>query len=173
MKLEAKQATVDELKQRLGSSNAFYLTDFTGLNVKALTDLRAKLRDAGLQYLVVKNTMAERAARDLELGDLVELFRGPTAIVIGTDDPVTPARVLSDFAKDHDAKPTVKGGVVDRRRVSPAEVDRLAQLPPREILLAMAAAAFEAPIAQLAYLMSAKINELGGLLEALHGQRAA
>jgi large subunit ribosomal protein L10 len=171
MKVEQKQAVVQELADRLRGANAFYLTDFTGLNVKRITVLRARLREAGVQYLVVKNTLAERALADLELSEIAEFFRGPTALVIGQDDPVTPAKVLADFAKENDNRPTVKAGVVERRAVSPEDVRRLATLPPREQLLAELAGAFQAPLSQFVWVMQAKLTEMVGLLEALRAER--
>jgi large subunit ribosomal protein L10 len=171
MNVEQKQAVVDELADKLKNANAFYLTDFTGLNVKRITALRARLRAAGVEYLVVKNTLAERALADLDLPDIAEFFRGPTALVIGQTDPVTPAKVIADFAKEHDNRPAIKAGIVERRALSAEEVGRLAKLPPREQLLAELAGALEAPMAQLAYALEAKLQEMVGLLEALRAQR--
>jgi len=171
--VEKKQAVVEDLSARLKSANAFYLTDFSGLSVKRITDLRARLRAAGVEYLVVKNTLAERALADLDLPDIAEFFRGPTALAIGKADPVTPAKVLSDFAKENDNRPAIKAGIVERRALSADEVGRLAKLPPREQLLAELAGALEAPVSQLAYVMQAKLNEMVGLLEALRAAREA
>jgi large subunit ribosomal protein L10 len=173
MNTEAKQAVVDELADKLRGSAAFYLTDFSGLNVKSITDLRARLRKAGVEYLVVKNTLAERALQGLDLPDIAEFFRGPTALVIGKQDPLAAAKVVADFAKEHDNRPAVKAGIVDRRAVTPEEIGRLAKLPPREQLLAELAGALEAPMAQFAYVLQAKLTEMLGLLEALHAARAA
>lgn len=173
MKLQEKQAIVDELSAKLRGANAFYLTDFTGLNVKSITDLRRRLRNAGVEYLVVKNTLAERALEGAEFPDIAEFFKGPTALVIGHDDPVAPAKVLADFAKEHDNKPAVKAGIVERKAVSAAQIDVLAKLPPREQLLAELAGALEAPLAQLAYVMQAKLYEMAGLLDALRSSREA
>jgi large subunit ribosomal protein L10 len=170
---ERKQAVVDELNRKLSDANAFYLTDFTGLNVKSITDLRRRLRNAGVEYLVVKNTLAERALANSDLPDIAEFFRGPTGVVIASGDPVAPAKVLADFAKEHDNKPAMKAGVVERRAVSAAQIDALAKLPPREQLLAQLAGAFEAPMAQLAWMMQAKLYEMAGLLEALRSAREA
>lgn len=166
-----KQAVVDALAEKLGGASTFYLTDFTGLNVKRMTQLRARLREAGLEYLVVKNTLAERALADMDLPDIAEFFRGPTAVVIGHDDPVLPAKVIADFARDNDNRPAVKAGIVERRAVTAAEVERLAKLPPREQLLAELAGALEAPYAQLAFALGAKLTEFAGLLEALRTER--
>lgn len=173
MKLQEKQAIVDELSAKLRGANAFYLTDFTGLNVKSITDLRRRLRNAGVEYLVVKNTLAERALEGADFPDIAEFFKGPTALVIGQDDPVAPAKVLADFAKEHDNKPAVKAGIVERKAVSAAQIDVLAKLPPREQLLAELAGALEAPMAQLAYVMQAKLYEMAGLLDALRSSREA
>jgi large subunit ribosomal protein L10 len=171
MKLEAKEAVVTELTEKLRAAHAFYLTDFSGLNVKSITDLRRRLRKAGVEYLVVKNTLAERALQGSALPDIAEHFRGPTAIAIGHKDPVTPAKVLSDFAREHDNKPVVKGGIVERRAVTAAQIDALAKLPPREELLAQLAGALAAPMAQLAYMLQAKLYEMAGLLDALRASR--
>lgn len=171
MKLQEKQAVVEELAAKLKDAQAFYLTDFTGLNVKSITDLRARLRRAGAEYVVVKNTLAERALSGLELPDVSGFFVGPTGLVIGRDDAVTAAKVLREFAKEHDDRPTIKVGVVERRAVTPEEVARIATLPPRDQLLAELAGAMEAPLAQLAYVLQSKLIEFVGLLEALRAER--
>lgn len=173
MSMEKKQEVVNALARKLGDASTFYLTDFTGLNVKRMTELRSRLRAAGLEYLVVKNTLAERALADLHLPDIAQFFRGPTGVVIGGADPVAPAKVIADFARDNDNRPAVKAGIVERRAVTASEVERLAKLPPREQLLAELAGAFEAPIAQLAFALQAKLIEFAGLLEALRNERDA
>ncbi len=171
MNLEQKEAAVAELVEKLRSASALYLTDFTGLSVKRMTDLRARIRREGAQYLVVKNTLAERALDGIDLPDIGEFFRGPTGLVITSSDPVAPARVLSEFAKDNEDRPAVKAGIVERRALTADEVRRIAALPPREGLLAQLAGAFEAPLAQLAGALEAKLTELVGLVEALRGQK--
>lgn len=168
---EKKQATVDELHDKLGSAKSFFLTDFTGLTVKKVTELRRRLRKAGIEYVVVKNTLAERALEGLELPDVVEFFRGPTAVAIGNEDPVAPAKVLVDFAKENDNRPSMKAAVVDRKAYNPQQVERLAKLPGREQLLAELAGALEAPMAQLLFCLQAKLSETVGLLEALRAQK--
>jgi large subunit ribosomal protein L10 len=169
---EKKQATVDELHNKLGAAKAFYLTDFTGLTVKKVTELRRRLRKAGIEYVVVKNTLAERALEGLDVPDtVVDFFKGPTAVAIGTEDPVTPAKVLVDFAKENDNRPTMKAAVVENKTYTAAQVERLAKLPGREQLLAELAGAFEAPMAQLYFVLQAKLQETVGLLEALRGEK--
>ena len=171
MKVQQKQAVVEDLASKLKDAQAFYLTDFTCLNVKSMTDLRTRLRKAGVEYMVVKNTLAERALDGLDLPDIGQFFVGPTGLVISREDAVAAAKVLRDFAREHDDRPAVKVGVVERRAVNPEEVDRIATLPPREQLLAELAGAMEAPLAQLAYVLQSMLGEFVGLLEALRAER--
>src|SRR5438034_6214987 len=105
-----KEQLVAELKDKIKSAPALYYTDFTGLNVKGMTDLRRRLRKANVEYVVIKNSLALRAVS--ESGLLTQALRGPTGVVMAKD-AVVAARVLSDFAKEHDQKPSVKGGLLD------------------------------------------------------------
>jgi large subunit ribosomal protein L10 len=171
MTVHQKQPLVDDIASRLESAQGVYLTDFTGLNVKNITELRARLRNAGVDYVVVKNTLAQRALDTLDLPDIAEFFTGPTGLVIGREDAVTAAKVLEEFAKEHDNRPTVKIGIVERRSVTAEEVGRIAQLPPREQLLAELAGAMQAPMAQLVFMMQGLLGEFVGLLEALRAER--
>src|SRR6185436_19432869 len=108
MKRTDKEQLVVELKEKIGGAQALYYTDFTGLNVKRMTDLRRRLRKANVEYVVIKNTLALRAVN--ESGLVGERLRGPTGLVIARD-PVAGAKVITDFAKENDQKPTVKGGM--------------------------------------------------------------
>jgi large subunit ribosomal protein L10 len=150
MRKDEKNVVVADLQQRLDGASAFYLTDFTGLSVKQITEFRSRLRKQGVEYVVVKNTLAKRALEALELSDVAEFFAGPTGLVIGRNDAVAAAKVLSDFAREHADRPAVKVGVVDRKAFDPAEVKRLADMPPREVLLAQIAGGLQAPMARLA-----------------------
>lgn len=171
---DRKQSTVDDLHTKLESASSFYLTDFTGLTVKKVTELRRRLRVAGVEYVVVKNTLAGRALEGLDVpNDVAEFFKGPTAVAIGTVDPVAPAKVLVDFAKENDNKPSMKAAFVSGKGYTASEVERLAKLPSRDQLLAELAGAFEAPMAQLYFLLQAKTQEMLGLLEALRAQKEA
>src|SRR5829696_1575306 len=114
MKRSEKQELVNELSQKIKGAQALYYTDFTGLNVKRMTDLRRRLRKAGVEYVVIKNTLALRAVN--ESGLVGERLRGPTGIVVATD-PVAGAKVLTDFAKENDSRPAVKGGMFDGRAI--------------------------------------------------------
>src|SRR5690349_19773806 len=107
MKRQEKDTVVDELQQKLSGASAFYLTDFTGLSVKQMTQLRARLRKQGLEYVVVKNTLAKRALDGLELPDVAGFFTGATGLVIGREDAVAGAKVLSEFAREFGDRPAV------------------------------------------------------------------
>ncbi|MQA91655.1 MAG: 50S ribosomal protein L10 [Gemmatimonas sp.] len=168
MNRDEKQAFVEELQSKLTDANAFYLTDFTGMNVKQMTEFRSRLRQQGVEYMVVKNTLARRALEGLELPDVAGFFSGPTGLVIGREDAVTAAKVLSDFAKEFDDKPAVKLGVVERQKIQPDEIKRLADLPPREVLLAQLAGGLQAPMVRLAGGMQ---NLIAGLARAIEGLR--
>jgi len=139
--------------------------------VKAMTDLRARLRAGGVEYLVVKNSLTVRAIERLDVPDLAEFLVGPTGLVVGREDAIAAAKVLRDFAKEHDDRPTVKVGVVEQQRVDADHVRRLAELPPRDELLAQLVGLLQAPLAQLLMLMSAIPAELAGLLDALRAER--
>jgi large subunit ribosomal protein L10 len=158
MKRSEKEQLVAELHGKITGAEALYYTDFTGLNVKRMTELRRRLRKAGVEYVVIKNTLALRAVN--ESGLVGERLRGPTGIVIG--EPLTAAKVIVDFAKEHDQKPALKGGVFEGKSVDAAMITKLAAIPPRDVLLAMVAGAFQAPLGGLL-----------GCLEALKSQREA
>jgi large subunit ribosomal protein L10 len=171
MNKDQKSVVIDELHEKLSGANAFYLTDFTGMNVKQITEFRARLRREGIDYVVVKNTLAQRALTDLELPDIARFFTGPTGLVIGRDDPVSAAKVLTDFAREFDNKPGVKLGVVEGREVAPEKVKQLAELPPKEVLLAQLAGGLQAPMARLAGGASNLIAGFARAVDALRAQR--
>src|SRR5918997_2527497 len=128
-----KQQLVTELTDKIKGAKALYYTDFTGLNVKRMTELRRRLRRAGVEYVVIKNTLALRAVNESGLAGT--RLKGPTGLVI-TKDPVSGAKVLSDFARENEQKPEVKGGLLDGRSIDSAQVKKLASMPSREQMLA-------------------------------------
>lgn len=167
-----KESFVAALRDRINRAPVLYLTDFTGLDVKAMSQLRRSLKNSGAEYLVVKNRLAMRAfAETDEFPDITESLEGPTGLVFGYEGPVSAAKTLSEFAKEHDQKPVFKLGVVDRQILQPEQIDKLAKLPTREQLLAELAGAFEAPMAALASALEAKVQEMAGLLDALKAER--
>ena len=153
-----RQTSVDELTARLKESPNVYVTDFSGLNVLRMTEFRRRLRAAGVSYVVVKNTLAQRALAANGVTTLDEHLAGPTGLVL-TKDPLAAAKVLADFVKEFE-KPTVKVGLVDGKTVTPAHVKRLGEIPSREVLLA-----------QFAGSLNGLLYNFVGALEALREQR--
>ncbi len=166
-----KRTFVSDFRDKVQEAPVLYLTDFSGLDVKSMTLLRRRLRDSGAEYLVVKNRLVKLAVADLDMPDISEALLGPTGVVLGYEGVVEPAKVVSDFAKEHDDKPVFKLGILDKKLVSAVEIERLAKLPPLDQLLAELAGALEAPMAALASALEGKLQEMSGLLDALKEQK--
>jgi large subunit ribosomal protein L10 len=163
-----KEQLVAELKDKIMSAPALYYTDFTGLNVKRMTELRRRLRKANVEYVVIKNTLALRAVNTSGL--VAEKLRGPTGLVVAKD-PATAARVLQEFAKENDQKPVVKGGMLDGRALAIDQVKRLASMPSREQMLAELGAGLQSPLAAFVGALNGVLYMFAGALEALRQQR--
>ena len=168
MKRTEKEQLVSELKDKLQGSKSLYYTDFTGLNVKRMTELRRRLKRAGIDYVVIKNTLALRAVN--ESGLVGERLKGPTGLVFGAD-PVAAAKVLTDFAKENEQKPTVKGGLLDGKSVDSAQVKQLASLPSREQMLADLGAGLQSPMAAFVGALNGVLYMFAGALDALRSQK--
>ena len=168
MKRSDKEQLVTELTDKLKSASALYYTDFTGLNVKRMTELRRRLRKAGVEYVVIKNTLALRAVN--ESGLVGARLRGPTGLVVSSD-AVVAAKVLSDFARENDQKPEVKGGVLEGKAISTDQVKALANLPSREQMLADLGAGLQAPLASFVGALNGLLYMFAGALDALKTQR--
>jgi large subunit ribosomal protein L10 len=169
---KAKKAQfTDELQAKLADASAFYLTDFTGMTVKQMTRFRRRLREQGVDYVVVKNTLAQRAVTALDMPDIAGFFTGPTGVVIGREDPVAAAKALTDFVKEFDNKPAIKAGVVERKEIQPDDIRKVADLPPREVLLAQLAGGLQAPMARLAGGMNNLVAGFARAVDALRQQR--
>ena len=167
-----RQATVESLTEQLKGSPNVFVTDFTGLNVLRMTELRRRLRSAGVDYVVVKNTLAQRAFAANGVRALDEHLAGPTGLVLSGADAMAGAKVLADFAKEFE-KPAIKVGLVDGKPVTAEQVKRLASLPSREVLLSQLAGYIQAPMAQFAGAMNGLLYQMVGALEALRSQRSA
>ncbi len=165
-----KGQVVEGLRERLTRTPHLYLTDFTGVSVKKITELRRKLRSAGTEYVVVKNTLAVWAFREAEVGGLDEVLAGPTALALA-QEPVAAAKILAEFQREFDTF-RVKAGLVDGRPVTPDEVRRLATLPSREELLGQLAGTMQAPLQGFLGAMNGLMLQWIGALEALKAQRA-
>ncbi len=163
-----KEQLVAELKEKIEGATALYYTDFTGLNVKRMTDLRRRLRKANVEYVVIKNTLALRAVN--ESGLVGERLRGPTGLVV-TKDPVAAAKLLTDFAKENDQKPAVKGGVFEGKAIDTAQVTKLANMPTREQMLSQLGAGFQSPMAAFVGALNGLMYMFAGALEGLRTQR--
>jgi large subunit ribosomal protein L10 len=166
-----KGGVIEGLTGRLAKASTIYVTDFTGLKVKNMTELRRRFRGAGVDYVVVKNTLAARALKQAAVPGFEGVLSGPTAFVFAERDPVGAAKILSEFEKEFQ-RPKVKAGRVDGRPVTPAEVARLATLPSRDQLLAHLGGAMQAPLAAFVGSLNALLYQLVGALEALREQRA-
>src|SRR5678815_1177160 len=168
MKKPEKDKLVAELKEKLVGAKALYYTDFTGLNVKRMTDLRRRLRKANVEYVVIKNTLALRAVN--ESGLVGERLKGPTGLVVAKD-AVAAAKVITDFAKENDKKPAVKGGLFEGKAIDTAQVTKLASMPSREQMLAQLAAGLQSPLAGFLGALSGVMYTFVGALEGLKAQR--
>ena len=168
MKRTDKEQLVVELKQKIGGAQALYYTDFTGLNVKRMTELRRRLKRANVEYVVIKNTLALRAVN--ESGLVGERLKGPTGLVMAKD-AVGAAKLLTDFAKENDQRPTVKGGMLDGTAINAAQVKRLAAMPSREQMLAELGAGLQSPLSAMLGALSGPFMMFAGALEALKSQR--
>lgn len=151
--IQAKQQEVDSIAVKLRESTSTVVADYRGLNVAQVTLLRKQLREAGVEFQVLKNSLVSRAAASAELSELDSVLTGPTAIAFGTD-AVAPAKILSDFAKKNDAL-KIKGGIVDGRFYDAAQVKALADLPSREGLLSMLLSVLQAPVRNFALAVKA------------------
>ncbi len=165
-----KAASVAEITDRFRESNAAVLTEYRGLSVKQLAALRTALR-GNANYAVVKNTLTTIAAREVGVVGLDDQLAGPTAIAFVTGDPVEAAKGLRDFAKANPAL-VIKGGVLSGRALTAADVTRLADLEPREVLLAKAAGALKAKLHQAAYVFNAPASKAVRTIEALRERQA-
>ena len=168
MKRSDKEQLVIELKEKIEGASALYYTDFTGLNVKRMTDLRRRLRKANVEYVVIKNTLALRAVN--ESGLVGERLRGPTGLVVAKD-AVVAAKLITDFAKENEQRPAVKGGMFEGKAIDKAQVTKLASMPSREQMLAELGAGLQSPMAAFLGALNGMMYMFVGALDALRTQR--
>lgn len=152
--IEHKKQIVSEIADKLRNSKSTILVDYRGLDVAEVTELRQQLREAGVDFKVYKNTMTRRAAEEAELTELNETLVGPTAIAFSDEDVVAPAKILNNFAKDHDAL-EIKGGVIEGNVASLEQIKELADLPNYEGLVSMLLSVLQAPVRNFAYVTKA------------------
>lgn len=157
MKRPDKEQLVVKLKETIKGANALYYTDFTGLNVKRMTELRRRFRRAGVQYVVIKNSLALRAINESGLAAVT--LKGPTGVVVARDG-IAAAKLLSDFRKENDQRPTVKGGVYEGAPVDEALMTRLASLPTRDEAYSLLLGAFSSVLAMFSLALEARKKQL-------------
>jgi len=167
-----KVAVVEEIRTKVADADATMLTEYRGLKVHELAELRAALRPTGTEYKVFKNTLARRAMDGAELSDVTALLEGPVAIAFVQGDAAAAAKALREFAKNNPAL-VLKGGLLGTKVLVPAEIEALADLPSREVLLAQIAGAFQAPLVKAAGLFQALPRNLAYGVKALIDQRVA
>jgi large subunit ribosomal protein L10 len=166
-----KEAVVKELTEKFNSSKSLVITDYLGLNVAEMTELRKQLREAGVDFKVVKNTLATIAANDVEMEEMTEFFSGPTAIAFGEEDAVSPAKILVEYAKEHEVL-EIKAGFLNGEIISKEKVESLAEIPSREELLAKAFASMKAPLTGLVNVLQGNIRGLVQVLNQIKEEKA-
>lgn len=171
--LKQKQEFVAELSERIKNSGAGVLVDYKGINVADDTKLRRELRANGVEYMVVKNTMLKRACENVGFEEFYPHLKETTALAIGGEDQVAPAKILSEYAKKSGGKFKIKAGYVDGRVISTAEVSALASLPSRETLIAQMLGGLNAPISGLVNVLNGNIRGLVVALNAIAEKKAS
>lgn len=168
----AKQAVVAELKEKLVAAKGVVLTSYSGLTVAQDTKLRSKLREAGVEYRVVKNTMTRIAAREAGIEGLEQYLEGTTAIALSAEDAVAPAKVIAEFIKENKLEAlSVKAGMVEGKVIDADGVKALASLPSREVLIAKALGSMQAPISGFVNVLQGTIRNVVYALEAVRKQK--
>jgi large subunit ribosomal protein L10 len=172
LRLDAKQQIAQDLHERFAKSVIIVLTDYKGLDVAAMNALRRKLREANIEYQVVKNTLLARASEDTGVAAIKDHFKGPSAIALSYDDPVAPAKVLTQFAKEND-KLEIKVGVLDGKVLDVQAIKALATLPSREVLLAQFLSALNAVPTSFVRAIAEIPRSLVNVLTAIKDQKEA
>lgn len=165
-----KEQEISEIGQHMGQASITVLTDYRGLDVAEITELRAKLREAGVKYKVAKNTLIKRAAHELGIVDLDKYLEGPTAVAFSAD-PVALAKVLVDFAKTHNDL-EIKTGLLDKKPVGAEDIKNLAKLPAREVLLAQVVGAMQSPMYGFAGSLAGLLRKFVYALDQVKEQKA-
>lgn len=168
----SKLEKVEELANLLKGSRSFVLNDFTGLNVKDISELRRLCREKDVVYRVIKNTLAKRSLEKLGIEGLDDLLEGPTAVAISDNDEVIAAQVLKEFADDYDL-PKFKGGYIDGQIMDAEETEKLAGLPAREVLITQFVGMLQAPLRGFVNCLDASLRDLVNVLNAVSDKKKA
>lgn len=171
MKKRSKAETVEALRKTIGAQKGAVVAEFAGLTVAEMTSLRKKLRDVKAEFKVVKNTMIRLAAKDSDFGKLEEFFSGPTAVAVTYGDPVSLAKAMKEFAAGS-PKVRLKAGFFEGRVLGARDVEAMADVPPREVLLARLAGGLAAPVTRLAQALSGPQRKLAYALHSIHEKQS-
>lgn len=170
MASKVKEAAVLELSDKIKNNNCVLLTEYQGLTVAEISELRSKLRPAKCEYKVVKNTLTKKALKSLKLESFAEFFDGPTAIAIDQGDPVQAAKILVDFSKEHQ-KLKLKAGLLGDKLLTEKEIKSLASLPPREVLIGKVVWLIKSPLQNFVNVLQANPRGLVTVLDAIKKQK--
>ncbi|NVN97736.1 MAG: 50S ribosomal protein L10 [Geobacteraceae bacterium] len=173
MNKQNKQQVVSEMHEKLTKAKAVFLADFRGMTVGKATTLRNELRNAEVEYRVVKNTLLELACADTDAAVLIPYFKGPTAVAMTYSDPVAAAKVLAKYAKDQTAAFKLKGGVLSGKTITAADVQALSELPSREVLIAKMLGSMNAPATNFVGVLAAVPGSFVRALDAIRQQKQA
>lgn len=172
MPREDKVAAVEDIKDRVGRAEAAVFTDYRGLTVSQMAELRRSLRAAGIEYRVIKNSLTAIALADLKITEIDELMEGPTAVALGYEDPAVAAKLVNEYAKKSGIL-RLKGALMSGQVYSADQVKALASLPSREVLIAKLLGTMNAPVGALARVMNGPIAAFARVLQAVADQKAA
>ncbi|MEG0766302.1 MAG: 50S ribosomal protein L10, partial [Clostridia bacterium] len=170
---ELKQQVVADIKSKLENAQSMIVVDYRGLTVDQVTELRKQCRQGGVEYVVLKNTLVARALHEMGINGLDHVLEGPSAFAFGHADPVAPAKILLDFiTKTKTEKLSVKAGLVDGKAIDAKGVQALAELPPKEVLIARIMGSLNAPITNFVGVLSATLRSLVYAIDAVRKQKA-
>lgn len=170
--MEGKVQKVSEIVERLDKSKSMVMVDFKGITVEEITALRVKFREAGVDYVVLKNTLVERALTEKGIEGLHDLLVGPSAFAFGMKDEVAPAKIISEFIEQSKSdKMSIKAGIVEGKVIDKNAVLALSKLPPREVLVAKMMGSLNAPITNFVGVLSATLRSLVYAVDAVRKQK--
>ncbi|RVU53974.1 50S ribosomal protein L10 [Anaerosphaera multitolerans] len=170
-KLQMKTQLVEEIKEKIQSAQSIVLVNYRGLDVAEVTELRSQYREANVDYKVYKNTMMRRAFEELGYDDISEFLKGPSAVAFSMEDAVAAAKITSKFAEEHEEL-EIKSGIVDGKIITKEEIQDLAKLPAREVLIAQVLGGLNAPLQGFVNVLNGNIRGLAVVLQAIADKKA-
>ena len=173
MPTEAKNEAIKGLNNKFIRAKAVVLADYQGITAPGLTQLRAHMREQSVDFLVIKNTLARRAAKNTPFEVLVSNFKGPVSLVVSYEDPIAPAKALAEYGKTKPKKePEILCGLIEGRKISSEEVQKLSKLPPKEVLIAQLLSTMQAPTSNFVGMFQALLRKFVGTLEAIKEKKS-